>query len=90
MKIKFQIPRILWKSSTGELNLHVDGATMGDLLNEVRRQDSELYRSICDETGSLRQHINLFVNNDLFDRNQFDAPLKSGDVVYVFQSVSGG
>ena len=90
MKIKVQIPRILQQSSADEFELEVDGQTMGDLLIEVHRQDPELYRSICNETGRLRQHVNLFVNNNLFDRNKFDTSLASGDVVYVFQSVSGG
>ena len=90
MKIKVQIPRILSKSSAGELDLDVDGTSVGDLLDKVHRQEPELYRSICDETGRLRQHVNLFVNDDLLDRNKLDTRLESGDVVHVFQAVSGG
>ena len=89
VKIKVQIPRILQKSSADEFELNVDGTTMGDLLVEVERQDPELYRSICNETGRLRQHINLFVNNNLFDRNRFDTSLEPGDVVVSIDSMTG-
>ena len=90
VKIQFQIPRVLQQSSVGDLELEIDGTTVGELLDEVQRRDPELYRCICDETGSLRQHINLFLNDDLFDRTRFDTRLTAGDVVSVFQSVSGG
>lgn len=93
MQIKFQFPRILWKSTTaeqGERDLHVSGGTVADLLREVQRLEPQLYRCICDETGRLRQHLNLFINDTLLDRNQLQTRLCSGDVVQVFQAVSGG
>lgn len=90
MLIKLQYPRILWKGSKGELDITIDRATVGDLLEELLQIDPDLYRNICDETGKLRPHVNLFINDRLFDRNRFETRLKSGDVVQVFQSVSGG
>ena len=60
-------------------------------MDEVHENYPSLYTCICDETGTLRQHINLFVNNELLmEREAFNAQLESGDVVSVFQAVSGG
>ena len=91
MKTKFRIPRVLQKYCEGDLELLIDAETVGELLDDVRQNYPSLYGCICDETGSLRQHINLFVNSSLVvERKNFDKRLESGDVVSVFQAVSGG
>ena len=91
MKTKVQIPRILQQYCGGKAEFLVVGSTVDELLDEVQRKHPSLYVCICDETGRLRQHINLFVNNDLLlDRNKFKTRLEAGDVISVFQAVSGG
>ncbi len=50
-----------------------------------------LYRSICDETGAVRRHMNLFVNTThMRDRDGLDTALAPGDVVTILPAVSGG
>ena len=91
MPTTVQIPRILQQYSGGQRELSLQGATVRDLLEDLRREHPSLYGCICNETGSVRQHINLFVNDDfLRDRSGLDTQLQSGDVVSVFQAVSGG
>ncbi|MFO0915021.1 MAG: MoaD/ThiS family protein [Pirellulales bacterium] len=91
MNIAFRIPRVLRTECAGQLELRLSGSTVREVLDEVRREHPGLYRSICNETGSVRQHIHLFVNDDLVrDRVGDQTTLKPGDVVSVFQAVSGG
>ena len=91
MEIAFQIPRILQPYAEGTLELRLCGQTVGGVLEELQRDYPLLYRCICNETGTVRQHINLFVNNSVLkDRTDLSAPLTSGDIVSVFQAVSGG
>ena len=33
-------------------------------LQDLERSYSALYRNVCDETGTLRRHLNVFVNSD--------------------------
>ena len=50
-----------------------------------------LYRSVCDETGAVRRHVNLFVNTShVRDREGLDTALAPGDVVTILPAVSGG
>ena len=50
-----------------------------------------LYRNVCDETGRVRKHVNLFVNMDnIRDVGGLDAALAAGDVLTILPSVSGG
>ena len=60
-------------------------------LDEIERRHPNLYRSVCDETGAVRRHVNVFVNNDnVRDRQGLDTPLAAGDVVSIIPAVSGG
>lgn len=91
MLIPFRIPRVLQQYCAGVPELRLQGTTVRGLLDEVGRRHPALYRCICDETGTVRQHINLFLNDDLLrDQHDLDTRLKAGDVVSVFQAVSGG
>ena len=50
-----------------------------------------LYRNVCDETGAVRRHLNVFVNADhMRDRDGLDTTLAPGDVVTILPAVSGG
>ncbi len=61
------------------------------LLRELESRYPSLYRSICDETGAVRRHINVFVNiNNIRDRNGVETALGPGDVVTIMTAVSGG
>ncbi len=61
------------------------------LLDELERSHPALHRCICDETGAVRRHVNLFVNlAHMRDRNGLDTALLAGDVVTILPAVSGG
>ena len=60
-------------------------------LEDLERSHSALYRNICDETGAVRRHLNVFVNSDnVRDLDGVDTALASGDAVTILPAVSGG
>jgi molybdopterin converting factor small subunit len=60
-------------------------------LEQIERDHPALYRSVCDETGTVRRHVNLFVNNShMRDREGLDTPLVPGDIITILPAVSGG
>ncbi len=71
--------------------LIVDAADLRGALAEIERKDPRLHRGVCDETGAVRRHLNLFVNDShMRDRQGLDTPLAAGDVVMIVPAVSGG
>lgn len=73
--------------------IHVTASTVAEALLELNREQPQLYSSICDETGKIRQHINLFVNSDWIparEKDGLNAPIKSSDTLTIWQAVSGG
>jgi molybdopterin synthase sulfur carrier subunit len=60
-------------------------------LEEIEQRHPLLHRSICDETGAVRRHVNLFVNDShVRDLAGLDTELAPGDVVAILPAVSGG
>lgn len=89
--VTVSVPTPLRNCCKGAAELSLQTATLRTLLAELELRFPALHRSICDETGALRRHINLFVNiNHMRDRNGLDTPLVSGDLVTIMTAVSGG
>jgi molybdopterin converting factor small subunit len=61
------------------------------VLGEIQRLYPELYRGVCDETGAVRRHVNLFINEDnVRDRDGLETVVEPGDIVSILPAVSGG
>lgn len=91
MSVTIAIPRALRQECDGRHELPVAAATVRAALERLEQHHSSLYRCICDETGSLRQHVNLFVNDCyLYEREGLDTQLSPGDTLTIMPAVSGG
>jgi molybdopterin converting factor small subunit len=89
--ITVHVPAPLRASCEGASDIVIEATSLRDLLADLARRHPALHRGICDETGAVRRHINLFVNNDhMRDRHGLDTPLVPGDVVTIMPAVSGG
>lgn len=89
--ITVHIPGPLRGCCAGAAQLALAASSLRAVLAELERRHPELHRSVCDETGSVRRHVNLFINTDhMRDRNGLDTPLASGDEVTIMPAVSGG
>jgi len=89
--IVVQIPGPLRECCDGATQIQILARTVGTALEELERRYPALHRSICDETGTVRRHVNLFVNRShVRDREGLDTPLSPGDVLTILPAVSGG
>ena len=65
--------------------------TVRAALEQLERDEPLLYRNLCDETGKVRRHLNVFVNTEnVRDLDGVDSTLAGGDVVTFLPAVSGG
>ena len=75
----------------GAAELFLSAPTVRAALEQLERSHPALYRCICDETGAVRRHVNLFVNTaHVRDREGLDTALAPGDVITILPAVSGG
>ncbi len=69
----------------------VDGATVGELLQNLTTKYAGLKQHLYAADGNLRSFVNVYVNDDDIRYLQKDrTPVKSGDTVSIIPSVAGG
>jgi molybdopterin converting factor small subunit len=91
MTITVHGPATLRACCEGASELFLPAPSVRAALEQLERSHPSLYRSVCDETGRVRRHVNLFVNTSLVrDRKELDTALVPGDVLTISPAVSGG
>ena len=91
MAITVHVPGVLRSTCGGVSRFTLSAPTVRVALEQVETSHPSLHRNICDETGAVRRHINLFVNTThIRDLAGLDTVLSPGDEVLVVPAVSGG
>ncbi|MFI5231410.1 MAG: MoaD/ThiS family protein [Gemmatimonadales bacterium] len=89
--IELFVPEMLRQYCGKARTLDVSGPTVRAVLAELERDYRALYVNVCDETGTVRRHINIFVNDDhMRDLEGLDSRVVAGDTVTILPAVSGG
>lgn len=89
--IAIHVPPPLRGYCAGARTLTVPAQSLRAVLDGLETDHPELHRSICDETGAVRRHVNLFVNSRHFrECGGLDAALSPGDELFILPAVSGG
>jgi molybdopterin converting factor small subunit len=91
MSVSIQLPSALRGYCQGASEISLSVPSVRAALEQIERTYPSLYKSICDETGKVRRHVNLFVNtSDVRDREGLDTALAPGDTLTILPAVSGG
>lgn len=91
MSVIVYVPALLRRYCNGVPRLTVSAPTVREALAELERAYPALYRGVCDETDTVRRHVNLFVNTShVRDLQGLDTSLAPGDELTILPSVSGG
>lgn len=89
--VTFHVPGSLRSYCGGAAELSLSVPTVRAALEALERSQPALYRNVCDETGAVRRHLNIFVNTThVRDLDGIDTALAAGDEVTILQAVSGG
>ncbi|HET9438150.1 MAG TPA: MoaD/ThiS family protein [Gaiellaceae bacterium] len=71
----------------GKRELELEGATVADVLRALEREHPDLRGWILDERGSIREHVNVFVNKEY---GREDTSVTASDRLHVIPAISGG
>ena len=69
----------------------VQSDNLPSLLKNIDQQYPGIQNYIVDERGSLRKHVNIFIDGELIrDREQLSDALSENSEIYIMQALSGG
>jgi MoaD family protein len=89
--VKIHLTAPLRPYAGGAKRIEIAAPSVRAALEVLERGQPTLYRNLCDETGALRRHLNVFVNADnIKDLRGLDTALSAGDVIAFLPAVSGG
>jgi molybdopterin converting factor small subunit len=81
----------LYKFFPGLSELQLEAQTVAQVVAVLDDRFPGLADYVVDETGALRKHVNIFIGDTMIDdRQHLQDALKSGDLVFIMQALSGG
>jgi molybdopterin synthase sulfur carrier subunit len=93
LRLVFTIAGFLTDFTNGARQVEVDSASplLADALQKLWAVHLGLRDRVLNEQGQIRQHVNIFLNNENVRRLQsLQTEVKEGDEITILPSVSGG
>lgn len=91
MAIPVIIPTALRQYTGGQSTLRVEGATVGEVLQQVTTQHPDFGKQVLDGEGKLRSFVNIYRNDD--DVRYLDGlatPVSDRDELSIIPAIAGG
>ena len=91
MPVKVLIPTPLRPYADHQDAVELEGANVGELLDNLASRYGELRKHLFDEAGQLRSFVNVYVNeDDIRSLSRTDTAVQETDVVSIVPSIAGG
>ena len=91
MAIKVRIPTPLMKLTDNQSEVSAKGETISDIINNLESQFNGIKDRICEENGSPRRFINIYINEEdiRFLEGEMTS-VKDGDEISIIPAIAGG
>ena len=91
MSIQVRIPAALRTYTQGAEVIEADGASIGEVLNNVTAAASGIEQRLFKTPGQLNRFVNVYLNDeDIRFLKNLDTPVKAGDIVSIIPAIAGG
>jgi molybdopterin synthase sulfur carrier subunit len=91
MAVKVRIPTPLMKLTDNKSEVTAEGSTITEILNNLESQFAGIKDRICEEDGSPRRFINIYVNEeDIRFLDGENSAVKEGDEISIIPAIAGG
>jgi len=89
--VEVRLPNILRPVAGGEASVEAEGASIGEVFDDLISRFPGLRDSLLTTDGEMHRHLNVFVNDDdVRYLGKLDAKVGDGDVVTLMPAVAGG
>ena len=91
MTVTVRVPTPLQRVAGGAKNVKAAGQSVSAVIEDLERQFPGFKGRLCEDDGSLRRFINIYVNGEDIRYSQgVDTNIKDGDELSIIPAVSGG
>ncbi len=91
MSIAIRLPTVLRPAAGGQATVEAEGATVGEVFDDLIRQHPGLRDQLLTQDGELHRHLNVFLNDDdIRYLGKLDAKVGESDTLTLMPAVAGG
>ena len=91
MAVKVRIPTPLMKLTDNQAEVSAEGVSISEVINNLENQFNGIKERICDENGSPRRFINIYINEeDIRFLEGANTAVKEGDEISIIPAIAGG
>jgi len=91
MAVEIKLPNVLRAQADGQATVAVDGATVGEVFNNLVAQYPGLRANLLSEDGGLHKFVNVYKDDDdIRYLDGLDTKVGDGDEISILPAVAGG
>jgi len=91
MAVAIKLPTVLRAQADNQATVEVDGATIGEVFNNLIDQYPGLRANLLDDEGGLHKFVNVYKDDDdIRYLDGLDTKVGDGDVLSILPAVAGG
>ena len=90
MAVTVRIPTPLRTFTGGDDEVSIDGATVGEVIDNLEANHPGIKDRVCDDKG-VRRFVNIYANDeDIRFLENLETALNDGDTVSIVPAIAGG
>jgi molybdopterin synthase sulfur carrier subunit len=91
MSVKVRIPSPLRTFTNGSDTIEADGASVGDVLNNLKNTAAGIETRLFKGPNLLNRFVNVYLNDeDIRHLKNLETPVKAGDEISIVPAIAGG
>jgi molybdopterin converting factor small subunit len=91
MAVEIKVPNVLRAQADGQATVAVDGATVGEVFNNLVAKYPGLRANLLGDDGGLHKFVNVYKDDDdIRYLEGLDTKVADGDVLSILPAVAGG
>ena len=90
MSIEIELASIFNQYTNNQLNIKVEGKTVGECFEDLFRQFPKLKELLMTKSGKLHRSYDVYINGESSYPKEMEKPVKDGDKLNIVFIVYGG
>jgi len=90
MSTEIELSSIFGRYTNNQLNIKVEGSTVGECLNDLFRQFPDLKKMLLNKEGNLQNAYDVYINGESAYPMEMKKPVRDGDKLNIVFIIHGG